>query len=594
MTTRAALRLKLILIAIAIFTLRGDVRGTTFMLMSDEDLVHGSSVVALGQVQGIATSSDSTAQMETQINVAIEEQMKGMPRSSVTFAIPGGSADGVRRVVFGAPQFYLGERVLVFLRQRTDGTLSTNALAMGKYSVVSSSTGDVARRQLGADGTAALAYDKTSNALTSAPTTDERPLDSFLDTLRQIAASEPASAETREAAMAMTAPASSRWGDAFTYLGPPPARWTEPDSGTPVVYQVDRAGDSTLGADASLTAVRLAMAAWSGAHSSLRVLDGGQPPAAGRFHACDGRSTVQFNDPFNEIGAPVNCGGILAIGGFCASDQPSSTVNGATFQRITEGDLTINDGFDGCRYWNATNLAEVLTHEMGHTIGLGHSSENAHETDATLKSATMFFLAHFDGRGASLRADDIAGVHALYPAVASAQDQDDDGVPDGSDNCPSVANADQADGDHDGIGDACDPVRLRMFEMDGASNGLTLSAIVHFPADGLFDPKQDSIVVNLRDSRGTLYSGVVRARTLHRSRRVGFAYGGMVSSSDGRGSVSFSWMRGATGTFVLHANGSRFANASGGQTVLSLTFGHQTFTKQLVLQRANDGSWVYA
>ncbi|TAM23255.1 MAG: hypothetical protein EPN60_15485, partial [Nevskiaceae bacterium] len=37
-------------------------------------------------------------------------------------------------------------------------------------------------------------------------------------------------------------------------------------------------------------------------------------------------------------------------------------------------------------------------------------------------------------------------------------DGDQDGVPDSSDNCPSVANADQADSDGDGLGDACDSV----------------------------------------------------------------------------------------------------------------------------------------
>jgi hypothetical protein len=41
--------------------------------------------------------------------------------------------------------------------------------------------------------------------------------------------------------------------------------------------------------------------------------------------------------------------------------------------------------------------------------------------------------------------------------VNGTPDTDGDGISDDSDNCPGVANADQADADSDGLGDVCDP-----------------------------------------------------------------------------------------------------------------------------------------
>jgi hypothetical protein len=45
---------------------------------------------------------------------------------------------------------------------------------------------------------------------------------------------------------------------------------------------------------------------------------------------------------------------------------------------------------------------------------------------------------------------------AARPIVPASGDADGDGVPDHLDNCPLVANPDQADLDQDGVGDACD------------------------------------------------------------------------------------------------------------------------------------------
>ncbi len=46
-----------------------------------------------------------------------------------------------------------------------------------------------------------------------------------------------------------------------------------------------------------------------------------------------------------------------------------------------------------------------------------------------------------------------------WPLISAPGDEDGDGVPDGSDNCPTRYNPDQADGDGDLVGDACDCCR---------------------------------------------------------------------------------------------------------------------------------------
>jgi hypothetical protein len=238
----------------------------------------------------------------------------------------------------------------------------------------------------------------------------------------------------------------------FTFLGP--GRWNEADEGETIEYLVDQGGEPALGPTDSVDAVAQAMAAWNDVPTASIVLAvGGTAPA--RPMACDGMSQIVFNDPYGDVPDPAGCSGILALGGFCGNSSRKTTVGGVQFIAITEANITFNNGFSSCSFWNRANVEEVLTHEIGHSIGLGHSSERSLESDPTLSEATMYYRAHFDSRAASVRPDDVNAISAVYPGCEE-DDPDCDGVATGTDNCAAVANGGQIDTDGDGAGDMCD------------------------------------------------------------------------------------------------------------------------------------------
>lgn len=390
---------------------------TTVIPMSDQSLVARATLVVVGVVRRIESVELAGSRFVTRITLGVEQTLKGrVAGDEVVVTEPGGDIDGRGTWIFGVPEFTVGEAVVVFLVTAADGTLTTDGLGLGKYGVEPDGAGGLRAR--------------------SGLASDVRPLDGFLARLRALAAKSPAvgSAAVNGRVAADVVDGMER--ENFMFLGSPPGRWFEPDDGAPVQMLIANA-DPTFGPTVSVASVEAAMAAWTAVPTATITLANGGATTiarsvAGNFR--DNTSRIQFDDPFHEVpdldGA---CAGVVAVGGFFSNGELRS-VNGTTFRRIVEGDVTVNNG--GACFGTtigAMAFAEVLTHEIGHAIGLAHSSENPSEPNSLLAEATMYFRVHNDGRGASVREDDVDGVSAIY-----APDSDGDRVFDLTDACPGT------------------------------------------------------------------------------------------------------------------------------------------------------------
>jgi hypothetical protein len=306
----------------------------------------------------------------------------------------------------------VGERVLLFLVRNRRGALEPLFLSMGKFTILKGTDGaDVAVRALGDARTLAV----QRGSLQQVSAVSAYTLDSLRHVLEALAHGVAASGLP----LGVRAAPPRQVQQDFTFAGPPLTRWFLANDAAPLTYWTSTNGDAGLGLSASITAVEAALGAWADvacAHLSLMSV-GRAAPAP--FGTCDGQSQITFNDPFAEIPDPVNCTGVLAVGGVCGDKGGPVEFHGTLFHQIAEGDVVVNAGFAGCPFWTLDNLAELLTHEVGHTLGLAHSSNDPSEPDRSLRDATMYYAAHFDGRGATLASDDVAALCTLYPGARS-------------------------------------------------------------------------------------------------------------------------------------------------------------------------------
>jgi len=430
MPAHGSLRLLLVGLWVAIAALPAG--ATTVVMMADTRLASQSELVVVARSVGTVPAPELDRPV-TDYLMSIERVMLGsLDSSAIVVRVPGGTAaNGMSLKIWGAPEFVTGERVILFLNRAEDGTYRVVQLVLGSF------------REALLDGQRVAFRDLSEvNVLErdSKPSRAERRLrefDRFADWLADygsgVVRPRDYFVRTRGAGGAQLLPMYNLFLEAGKNL-----RWFEFDRGNSVGWRLDPDGFPGLGSSGQAE-FEAGMAAWNNEpQTPINYQYRGTSGLQAGFGNFDGQNVALFGDPNDDVEGSFSCpgGGTLAVGGPWYSTSTTAVFNGRTYIRIQGADIVLNDGVE-CYFSRPSTgspaASELFAHELGHTLGLAHSSENDSEPNPTLRDALMYYHLHSDGRGAGLRSDDLAAIRALYTTSGGG------GGGGGGGNCPGNA-----------------------------------------------------------------------------------------------------------------------------------------------------------
>jgi hypothetical protein len=399
----------------------------TYLPVSDPSLVDRADVILRGTVASRWVGNEPGRVMTSYVFDAARILKGDSLGSPLVVRVPGGIDldEGLAVKIFGTPEFAVGDSALLFLSASPDGTYRVLHVFQGAFA----ERREAGRRTYERPGTDAF---------------EVRPVDSKSGAKRnstaisiQRAAPAPRDAPLFEQWISDRLNGVERRADyflpetrrenapvvaQFTYLSGSNVvfRWFEFDDGGKLRWHRHSDGQEGFSGGGARE-FKKARKAWKRKFSRvpIKLANAGTTSSAVGFTVSDGRNTVLHRDLNDTIGEDFECpgGGVLAIGGVSAYDLLFTQWKGLSTLAAHEAEIIMNDGIDCFVKGDSDILGQIYAHELGHTLGLGHScgdsaSPKCRKSDLLADALMAASLEQVFGP--EIHDDDILAIRQLY------------------------------------------------------------------------------------------------------------------------------------------------------------------------------------
>ncbi|HEX3583201.1 MAG TPA: hypothetical protein VH087_15635, partial [Thermoanaerobaculia bacterium] len=340
---------------------------TTFLPTTDRDLVGRSDAIVIGTVRSATSHAGYNGYIVTDYDVSVDDTLKGVVGQDVIVRELGGSAAGRFTYVADAASYAVGEHVFVFLKHRMDGTWLTTSMALGKFTYSSD-------------------HQTLTRSVSEVATDLPRDAVAFKGYVRDVAnshdaeatyfASPAVSAAFKPTIFAFTASQYCLFAVDQSNVNAP-LRIPGGESGAGLSFKTS---GTQANVPTAATLIANAAAAWTGDPNAGVVLttSGGAPPAT---PAADGISGIYLDSNFTP---PTGfCDGSFGCA-IVSGNAADHTFHSESFHSIGECDILIRPAVTSGQF------ASIMTHEMGHGIGLRHSNAGTPSDSTAIMTSTTF------------------------------------------------------------------------------------------------------------------------------------------------------------------------------------------------------------